>query len=106
MSKLLELALLSQLTTAEFLLLRYPRLIRAMSWVAILSKNEASYALRDYLLARDQAAAHADLMRWGGGEAVCHFGGPLYVTRERLFFRHSVARIVDRCHQSRGGIEM
>ena len=43
---------------------RYPRLLAAMQWVAILSPGEAACCIRDYKAGRD----------WSG-EAVNHFGG-------------------------------
>jgi hypothetical protein len=69
--------------TYQFMVNRYPRLVRAMQWVAILSSGEAGCALRDYVYARD-GVTHANLMRWGGGEAVSHFGGPLRVIRRAI----------------------
>jgi hypothetical protein len=84
MPKLIERCLNSSLPAADFLRLRYPRLIYAMRWVAILSQYEASYALRDYLYTRDKVVTHADLMRCGGGEAVVHFGSPREVIQRAI----------------------
>jgi hypothetical protein len=73
--------------TWEQMLARYPRLVRAMQWVAILSSGEAACALRDYAGARN-GQLPADLTRWGGGEAVAHFGGPLQVIQRAIKTRH------------------
>src|SRR5216683_622539 len=62
----------------DYLRARFPRLTRAMKWTAILCDTEAGAALRDYVLARD-GVYDRDLLRYGGGEAVCHFGGPVAV---------------------------
>ena len=43
---------------------RYPHLIKAMKWAAILCEYEAIYAIRDYKAGEDYS-----------GEAVNHFGG-------------------------------
>lgn len=59
---------------------RYPRLMRAMQWVAILSRSEASGALRDW--------RHGH--RTGGAEAVAHFGGPARVISEAIRARGAV----------------
>lgn len=63
---------------------RYPRLIRVMSWVAILSTNEAACAVRDY---RDGWRGPGS-----GGEAVAHFGGTAATIRAALRARHVFAR--------------
>lgn len=65
---------------------RYPRLVMAMKWVAILSTEEAEAAIRDY-------RSGSDLRRWGGGEAVQHYGGPEKVIRDAAEARHIVARM-------------
>jgi hypothetical protein len=72
--------------TYQCMVNRYPRLVRAIQWTAILSSGEAGCALRDYVYARD-GVTHSDLIRWGGGEAVCHFGGPLRVIRRAIATR-------------------
>ena len=59
---------------------RYPRLLRAMKWAACLSETEASATLRDL---RNGNA------RYGGGEAVSHFGGPLAVLQAAKRCRHN-----------------
>ena len=71
----------------EFLLKRFPRLVRRMKWAAILCATEAGAALRDYLMGRDDSR-FADLRRYGGGEAVCHFGGPARVIERAIAVRH------------------
>jgi hypothetical protein len=73
--------------TWEQMLARYPRLIRAMQWVACLSASEAACGLRDYAGARN-GQLPADLLRYGGGEAVAHFGGPLQVIQRAIKARH------------------
>jgi hypothetical protein len=87
---------------------RYPRLIRAMQWTAILSSGEAACGLRDYRDARealqgrspftgatiriedDWKAYGRDIMRFGGSEAVAHFGGPLRLVQRAVACRHCV----------------
>jgi len=59
--------------------MRWPRLRRAMKDAAILGDTEVDAALRDYITGRDQS--RPDLIRFGGGEAVVHYGGPLAVIR-------------------------
>jgi hypothetical protein len=49
-----------------------PRLIKAMMWVACLSEGEAKSCIRDY---------RAGYQKFGGCEAVEHFGGPKNVIR-------------------------
>lgn len=94
---------------------RWPRLIRAMKWAACLSTTEAGCALRDYRTGRAAAAgivpypphhfnhqmiAHDSLIAWGhrllktgGGEAVCHFGGPARTICEAIRCRHVAQEI-------------
>jgi len=68
---------------------RFPRLIQAMKQVAILSTGEAACAIRDYLDPNgDRWGAH----RWGGGEAVVHFGGPAKVIERAILLRHGWRR--------------
>jgi len=54
---------------------RFPRLLRAMRWTAALSQTEAVNALWTYVAARN-GALHREELKFGGGEAVSHFGGP------------------------------
>lgn len=83
---------------------RYPRLIRKMQWVAILSSSEAACALRDYRSARealtgnspyqDATGRHcwkawgADMLRFGGCEAVAHYGGLQKLVNRAVECRH------------------
>jgi hypothetical protein len=69
--------------TLEACRTRFPRLVRAAGWAAVLNPTEAAAAIRDYRDARDGRLS-ADLLRWGGGEAVCHFGGPAAVVRAAI----------------------
>jgi hypothetical protein len=55
---------------------RYPCLIRAMQWAAILSVHEARECIR------------AIQEKRGSGEAVSHFGGPVAVFKAALRCRH------------------
>ena len=73
--------------TYEQMETRYPRLVTVMKWVAVLSSSEAACGLRDYAGARD-GHLPADLIRYGGGEAVAHFGGPLKVIQAAIKARH------------------
>lgn len=66
---------------------RWPRLLRAMRWSALLADTEASSALRQYVQARD-GILHPELMASGGAEAVAHVGGPLAVIRHAIACRH------------------
>lgn len=72
----------TQHLTFEECLQRYPRLVKTMQWVAILSSGEAACAIRDY---RDGFKG-----REYGGEAVNHFGGPEAVIRAGIRSRHTV----------------
>ena len=76
----------------DYLRARFPRLTRAMKWAAILCDTEAGAALRDYVLARD-GIYDRDLLRYGGGEAVCHFGGPVAVIAAAIRWRAIVRRL-------------
>lgn len=67
---------------------RYPRLVRAMCWVACLSRSEASCALRDWR-ARELYGGEA----WGG-EAVTHYGGTCKVLESAIRCRHVVRRML------------
>jgi hypothetical protein len=72
------------------MLIPHPKnLLRAMQWVAILSTGEATAALRDYRAARD-GQQHPDQLRYGGGEAVSHFGGPREVIQRAIRVRHTL----------------
>lgn len=55
------------------------RLVKAMQWVAILSESEAHSALR--------AHRRGD-GRWGGSEAVVHYGGADAVIAQAIALRH------------------
>lgn len=70
------------MTKAE-IQVRYPRLLRCLQWVALLSPGEAVNCIRD----------HQDGLAFSG-EAVNHFGGPRAVlcaaVRDRV--RHTVLR--------------
>lgn len=57
---------------------RFPRLIRAMQFAAVLSRGEAISCIRDYL--------RGD--KWSG-EAVNHYGGTLAVIRAAIRVRHA-----------------
>lgn len=63
---------------------RYPYLIRAMQWCAILSTGEAASAIRDYQEGFYGAGY--------GCEAVAHYGGPLAVIRGAIRVRHTVSQ--------------
>jgi hypothetical protein len=91
----------------DYMVARFPRLTKAMQWAAILSSSEAGCALRDYVRARDGVyARHAvyrgiehdpteDIMLYGGGEAVAHYGGPRKLVRAAASYRvRSAARRV------------
>lgn len=93
---------------------RWPRLVKYMQWAAILSSSEAACALRDYRDARaaisgdcpyqttmprdwDMATLFQwgeDIMRWGGGEAVSHYGGPRRLLSDVVRRRHEIAKLV------------
>jgi hypothetical protein len=49
----------SHLDSYQFMVQRFPRLVRRMQWAAVLSSSEAGCALRDYVYARDTAYNHA-----------------------------------------------
>jgi hypothetical protein len=66
--------------TSDQLAVRYPRLIRALKWAAILSDGEAASAIRDY---RDGFGAPGF-----GCEAVAHVGGPAAALRHAFRVRH------------------
>lgn len=73
--------------TADQCATRYPRLVRAMRWAACLSAGEAACTLRDIAHVR-AGILPADYLRWGGGEAVSHFGGPRAVLEAAIRCRH------------------
>ena len=60
---------------------RYPHLIKAMKWAAILCEYEAIYAIRDYKAGDDYS-----------GEAVNHFGGIRAVLTTAYQCRHYIAK--------------
>ena len=88
-SALLDEMRASPLANYDFMVERFPRLARAMQWAAILSSSEAGCALRDYVQARDGVFGDRgdDIMRWGGGEAVAHYGGPRKLIRNAASYR-------------------
>jgi hypothetical protein len=63
---------------------RYPRLLRAMKWVAVLSDGEAESCLRDY----KAGLAYS-------GEAVNHFGGTRAVIERAIACREPARNIPD-----------
>lgn len=79
---------LRRLLPREAILRRYPRLVRAMQYAAILSESEAIGAIRDV----------ADEPRFGGGEAVVHYGGPAAAIAGALRCRGYVRRGVQNGH--------
>lgn len=72
--------------TYEDCIARYPRLIRAMQFVACLTKGEAGCAIRDYRAGSLYS-----------GEAVNHFGGTSVVIARAIVQRHLVARYHAAC---------
>lgn len=62
--------------------LRYPLLIKAMCWVAILTESEAISAIQSHKLGDDYAC-----------EAVHHYGGVRKVLTQAWKHRHVVARM-------------
>lgn len=66
---------------------RYPRLLRAMRWVACLSDSEAVNCIATYTAGHDYA-----------GEAVHHYGGPRAVLERAAsaHIRQTVARLAAR----------
>jgi hypothetical protein len=63
---------------------RYPHLLRAMKWVAVLSDGEAESCLRDY----KAGLAYS-------GEAVNHFGGTKAVIERAIACREPARNIPD-----------
>lgn len=55
--------------------MKYPRLIRAMKWQGILTENEAMSAIH---------AHKQNDGRWGGSEAVVHYGGATVLIRDAI----------------------
>lgn len=92
MSNLLQAMQSAEVDGWEYMVQRYPRLTRAMKWVAILAHPEAGAALRDYVYARDGLLS-SDLLTYGGGEAVCHFGGPVAVIKAAIHARKVVRNL-------------
>jgi hypothetical protein len=70
---------------------RWPRLVLLMQWVAILSWSEACAGLRDL----------AEHPRYGGGEAVAHFGGPHAVVQAAIRARRAMLKTLWSKHQAR-----
>jgi len=95
--------------TFEECIARYPRLVAAIQRCGVFSLPEAGCAIRDYRSARQALTGAApypssphdgslvachkarmwgqDLMRYGGGEAVSHYGGPRRVIQSALHWR-------------------
>lgn len=69
-------------TAYESVKRRYPRLLRVMAWVAILTESEAVNGLAAYIYGFD-----------GAGEAVTHFGGPEAVVKHAVKSRHIYRRL-------------
>lgn len=91
--------------TKEECLNRFPKLIHKCRQVANLNETEAACAVRDYLIGRNASNGFNpfatylykengwtewgnDMLRYGGGEAVCHFGGPLEVILAAIRMKH------------------
>lgn len=70
------------------------RLLRNVQWVACLSEGEALACIRDYRAARD--TQNSDLLRWGGGEAVTHYGGPAAVIARAVVMRQTLRDMRER----------
>lgn len=74
--------------TFEECMARYPRLVRAIQRVGVFSSCEAGCAIRDYRTGkyalRTDYAIRKDLLRYGGGEAVQHWGGPEKLIRDAM----------------------
>lgn len=76
--------MMSQHWTNEEIERRLPRLVHFCKQAGILTTGEACSGIRDYRLARFSIKADSilenkwgkDMMRYGGGEAVSHMGGP------------------------------
>lgn len=69
---------------------RWPRLMRAAQWCAILSWSEAAAMLRDWPRYRNTDTERI------GGEAVMHFGGPRAVLQTAIESRHYRSRLYRR----------
>ena len=74
--------------TSEQIGQRWPRLLAACRWAAILSAGEATSMLQVWPCYRGK-----DGERFAGGEAVCHFGGPRRVLHAAIRSRHVVAKM-------------
>lgn len=81
----------------EQCLKRYPRLARAIQRVGVFSRTETGAAIRDYRdgmqkcrTAQTGLRFHAgmELKEYGGGEAVCAWGGPARLIRDAISHRH------------------
>lgn len=68
--------------TMDQAMARYPRLVKCMQWVAILSSYEAGCCIRDFKDGYDFS-----------GEAVNHFGGPRAVITRAIASRHVVQNL-------------
>lgn len=72
------------MTQPETLRHKYPRLFACMAWQAILSPNEAASAI----IAHRQGDG-----RWGGSEAVVHYGGATKIIQDSFRHRHIVREL-------------
>lgn len=70
--------------------MKFPLLVKAAQWVAILSESEASGAIRDYLNIRQ--GLHPGLDYRFGSEAVEHYGGCLKVIQDAWASRRFARR--------------
>lgn len=78
----------SQDPTYVYMIQRFPRLHACMQWCGIMSDSEVGAALRDYVYARD-GFVPADMLKYGGGEACQHYGGPLKLIKNAIRAHHS-----------------
>lgn len=76
----------ARIPSHEQIVRKYPRLLRAMQWVAILNQGEAVSAIEGYLMNREFETSVS------GPEAVAHFGGPYSVIQAAIRHRHITRR--------------
>ena len=67
---------------------RWPRLHRLVRVQGNLTSGESSACIRDYVQGRDGASA--EMLRFGGGEAVVHYGGPWKLVLDAVRRRPSI----------------